>query len=613
MFNEKQTESIEFEKGAAMVLAGPGTGKTTIITHRIKRLIEKDIAQPENILVVTFTKAAAIEMQERFEKLSNNAVDCEKVTFGTFHSIFYRILKQSDGSFMDSIILSDSKRQQIIREIVLRIKVDTLDLQEFIRVVAGEISKVKGNGLDGGNFASGICEKETFHKVYHEYEKALVAEKLIDFDDMIIKCKRLFEENETALKYWQNKFKYILVDEFQDINKLQYENIKLLAGDEKNVFVVGDDDQSIYSFRGSENEIMFAFAKDFEDAKIINLNINYRSSEQILEVAKNLIINSPKRYEKRFFSCRGSGKSVDVREFETNIEQYRYISAKIKEYTDSGIMPSEIAVLVRNNSSISLIKNWLTNQNIAFNNNGKFNAYNHQIVRDIVSYIRAAQSDLTKPIIENMYLAEIINKPYRYISRQFITEEGMSLEKLKNRYGDVKEILQNIKNLEFHMNMIKNLEPYPAINYIRYGADYEKYMKEYAAEKGMGYEELTRVYDAVWQESINFKTCNEWLDFVEKQMVSQKPDYNSDGVNIITMHSAKGLEYKVVFVPDVNQGIIPEARAVREGNIDEERRIFYVALTRAVDYLHVYWAGNVMGRKCRKSQFVNEMCSCLHF
>lgn len=343
MFNERQNEAIAFGEGAAMVLAGPGTGKTTVITHRIKYLIENGIAKPEEILVVTFTKAAAEEMQERFEKLSSHKSWNKQVTFGTFHSVFYRILRETQGSFRENLVLSEEKRNRILKEIVLRLRVDYVDLCDIIPMIAGEISKVKGEGKSPAHFVSKLCRQETFWKIYEEYEKSLKAENRIDFDDIILKCHYVLRQNRPILEYWQKKFRYILVDEFQDINRTQYENVKLLAGNRPNIFVVGDDDQSIYGFRGAGSEIMFAFAREFHNVRIINLNINYRSTPQILEVSKNVIGHSAKRYRKQLIASHGAGAKVDIRQFDTNIQQYQYIAERMKEYMKMGIKPSQIA------------------------------------------------------------------------------------------------------------------------------------------------------------------------------------------------------------------------------------------------------------------------------
>lgn len=613
MFNELQLKAISHEGGPAMILAGPGTGKTTVITHRVKRLIESGGVKPSNILVVTFTKAAALEMQERFEKLMEGRNDFRDVSFGTFHSVFYYMLKQSDVCFIGSSVLTDNERYRILREIVLRLNVDTTDVKELVIRVSDEISRVKGNCSLNEPYQSDVCEAYAFERIYKEYEKELIAENKIDFDDMVLKCNQMLNENTKVLEYWQNRYSFILVDEFQDINRCQYENIKLLAGKNKNLFVVGDDDQSIYGFRGAGPELMFKFQKEFKNTVIINLKVNYRSPAQIVQAADNLIRHNTKRYEKNIISNTGRVQDVDIREFENDVIQYEFISKRINEYMKMGIKPSEIAILVRNNESIPLIKNFLYDKGIKVASKKEDDLFQHQVARDILAYMQAAYENLDLPIINNRFLAAIINKPERYISRQVITDGGCSLKELREVYKNSRDILKNIKELELHLLMIKNLNPYAAVNYIWRGVNYERYVREYTKQRGIRCGEYIRIYNEVSKDASGFSTVEQWLKHVKEDKLVSCIQDEDDRVCVITMHASKGLEYPVVFIPDVNQGVIPGMKAIRKGELDEERRVFYVALTRASKYLHIYSVRKIMGRKCKKSQFINEMCSYLHF
>lgn len=611
MFNQSQQEAISHEKGAVMVLAGPGTGKTTVITHRVKRLILKKLALPEEILVVTFTKAAAVEMQERFEKIMESEAVNVNVCFGTFHSIFLGMLRTSSMKGCADHILSDEKRNKIIKEIVMRIHLEVPDMWEFVRSVSGEISKVKGNGIQIEHYKNNVCDEENFIKIFRSYERALEAENIIDFDDMILKCQEMLKSNRELLEYWKNKYKYILIDEFQDINRMQYENIKMLAGLEGNIFVVGDDDQSIYGFRGSKPDIMFEFQRDFKDVKTINLQTNYRSNSEILKVSQNLISHNVRRFAKNIVSENGNGGQVEIREFENNISEYKYMAECIRKYLDAGIPPEEIAILVRNHNGMPVIRNFLVNKRIESKEKKRNSLYSSKIARDIISYVQAAENGIEVSLKKNQELLSVINKPERFISRQVIGECDFNLNDIEKAYSKSPEVLKNINELKMHLKMIRGLEPFAAVNYIRYGVNYEKYMKEYAMQGGFRFVDLEKIYDSVKQDASGFATNREWLQFVD-----EKNDItidNKNAVNIITMHASKGLEYKVVFLPDVNQGVMPSAKALREADISEERRLMYVAITRASKYLHVYSVKNAMGRKCHKSQFINEMCSCLQF
>lgn len=307
MFNESQLEAINHIDGPALVLAGPGSGKTTVITRRTKKLIEEGVS-PDNILVVTFTKAAAVEMQERFTNLMNesdsnrNEIITYPVSFGTFHSIFYRIIQDSNGRKCS--ILTEQNKADIIKEIVARLKVQTNDLMEFTRCIIGEISKVKGNGIPLDEYESLVCKKEEFDRIYAEYNCELRENNNIDFDDMVIICNEIFKNDEKALQKWRDKYRYVLIDEFQDINKMQYENIKMLITPRNNVFIVGDDDQAIYGFRGSVPRLMFDFKKDFPDCKEILLNINYRCPEEVLQMSLSLIENNKERFSKKLLQIK---------------------------------------------------------------------------------------------------------------------------------------------------------------------------------------------------------------------------------------------------------------------------------------------------------------------
>lgn len=610
MFNESQEKAVDYEKGAAMVLAGPGTGKTTVITHRIKRLIEKRLALPEEILVVTFTKAAATEMQERFIKIMEHDERCNNVCFGTFHSIFLAMLRESNVGVSTNQILSEGKRNAIIKEIIMRFQIEVPDMWEFVRMISGEISKVKGIGSKIEDYKDGGGDRKSFIKIYDAYEKELKAENMIDFDDMILKSREMLLKNPDVLAYWKSRYKYILVDEFQDINQMQYENIKMLAGVNGNIFVVGDDDQSIYGFRGSNPEIMFAFQRDFQNVKIINLDINYRSNIEILEASQNLIYHNRRRFGKKITSENGTGGQVEIKEFDTNISEYKYIGDLIQKYIKEGTRPKDIAILVRNHSGMSIVRNCLSNINIATKEKNINPIYSNRLVRDIVSYVRASQTD--SGLNMNPELISIINKPERFISRQVISECGFKWKEIKNVYTNSLEVLKNINELEMHLKLIRQLEPFAAVNYIRYGVNYEKYMKEYAVKNKLRFVDVEHIYETVKREASKFKSNKEWLEFIDgnKKIVDET---HEEAVSIITMHASKGLEYKVVFLPDVNQGVIPSAKSLRNMDVSEERRIFYVALTRASKKLHVYSVKNEMGRKCNKSQFINEMCSCLQF
>lgn len=614
MFNKNQIEAISHKEGPAIVLAGPGSGKTTVITQRIKNLIECNGVPPEKILVVTFTKAAAVHMKERFLKIMKTSKihkNCS-VTFGTFHSIYYRILRLS-GSDKNCGILSDRMKNDIIKEIIIRSRIDVPSMQDFVQSMVGEISRFKGNMDNMEVYRPKGCKKETFELILKEYENALEIERKIDFEDMLRKCYALLLENPSVLKEWQDIYQYILIDEFQDINQVQYEIIKMLACPQNNIFIVGDDDQSIYGFRGAKPEIMFQFKKDYPEAMEIRLNVNYRSTPEIVELSENLIAHNNNRFEKQCISSGKGGEKPDIRKFRNQGEELKYLCRQIRKYIKEGIEPSEMAILVRNNSQIPGIVEFLKNEMLETNNaKGSNSIYQGIVAKDVIAYVKASIKFEAVPLRENENLIYILNKPARFISRQVIGRDNMDFERLKSVYSHNQEIVKNIEQLLFHMTMIRKLNPSAALTYIRNGTGYEKYLQQYAMENKIKLTGLLNQFDKLQKEAFGFSTLKEWIEYVDMQETKSQSKMDDMGkhenkIYIITMHGSKGLEFKVVFIVDANQGVIPSSRAVRERDYQEERRVFYVAMTRAAENLNIYGVTEILGCPVEISIFVEEI------
>ncbi|MFQ9514863.1 MAG: ATP-dependent helicase [Eubacterium sp.] len=609
MFNKSQIQAISHREGPAIVLAGPGSGKTTVITHRIKNLIERAGVSPENILVVTFTKAAAVHMKERFHHIMDqNGEMCRSypVAFGTFHSIYYRILRLAYDYKSDNIV-SDRMKYDFLKEIVIRLKLDVDSMQDFVSSVSGEISRLKGNMYNIDEYQPKCCKRENFKRIFYEYEKELKSAKKIDFEDMLLRCHELLLEREDILRQWQNVFRYILIDEFQDINKIQYEIIKMLASPEDNIFVVGDDDQSIYGFRGACPEIMLQFKRDYPKAQEIFLNINYRSTPDIVQLSRNLIVHNKNRFDKQIVSLKKKGLRPDIRKFGSQGEQLKYLCCQIKKYIRNGIRPGEIVILVRNNIQITGVRDFLCNEMIdTYNARGKNAAYQGMVAKDVIAYIKAALCNEKVWLSENKDLIYILNKPSRFISRQVIGQEKMDFEGLKRVYKHSREVLKQIEQLQFHLKMIAGLNPSAALTYIRNGTGYEKYLQQYAMERKIKLTGLIKQFDKIQKESLKFTTLKEWLAYIDMQSKIQEEEENREKVNIMTMHGSKGLEFKAVFIIDANQGIVPSSKAVRERDFQEERRVFYVAMTRAAEILNIYGVEESLGCSVEISMFVSE-------
>lgn len=608
-FNENQIKAVSHKKGPAMVLAGPGSGKTTIITHRVKKLIESGVP-PEKILVVTFTKTAAIHMQKKFFHIMQGEDwirGSYPVSFGTFHSVFFRILKLTNN-YRGENILGEREKFQILREIVLRKKIEASNKNDFLHNISSEISKVKSNMTDTNSFEPQCCNQETFQCVFEEYQRVLSYEQKIDFDDMLFKCYELFQEKPKILERWQQNFEYILIDEFQDINFVQYEVIKMLSFPQNNLFVVGDDDQSIYGFRGACPELMFQFEQDFVGYEKIILNKNYRSSKKIVEMSERLICNNSHRYEKNMQADFAGEVEPEVKLFKTQFEELEYVVQKIKKLKCEGVAESEIAILVRNNSQVPEIQKFLYNREITVNGGyGKKFIYESIVAKDIIAYIKAALSYQNIEIRNNQNLIYILNKPVRYIGRHILAQQNMNFHKLKETYGQSPEVKKNIEKLEFDLQMLSKLKPAAAVLYIEKGIGYEKYLTDYAKEKHIRISVLRKHLEEIKNDCCRYETLQSWMKGIVE---TDEENIEADNIKIMTMHSAKGLEFEAVFIVDANQGIIPTSKAVRNRDYEEERRAFYVAVTRAKKILGVYAVTENLGCRVEPSMFLNEMIVC---
>ncbi|WMJ90045.1 ATP-dependent helicase [Anaerocolumna sp. MB42-C2] len=603
--NQSQLTAIHHNKGPMLVLAGPGSGKTLVITRRTEYLISECGVNPQNILVITFTKAAAEEMKERFIRLTGGKG--QGVNFGTFHAVFFTILKYAYHYSAANIIREDQKNQ-FFREIIEHLDMEIEDEKEFILNITSEISLIKGERMDLEHYYSINCSEEIFKKIYKSYENRLRKANLIDFDDMLVLCYELFRERADILAIWQKKFQYILIDEFQDINKVQYDIIRLLALPENNLFIVGDDDQSIYRFRGAKPEIMLNFNKDYPEGKQVQLDVNYRSTEKIVECAARLVKNNTKRFPKNIQANRQGGQEVIMKSFKELKEQNSLVVANILQYYKMGIPFSDMAVLFRTNTQPRALIDKLMEFNVPFQMRDIIpNLYDHWISVNIITYMKLAMG-----YRDRSYFLQIANRPKRYISRECFAEPKVDFIKLREYYGDKEWMLDRIDKLEYDLEFLKNKSPYAAINYIRKGIGYEDYLTEYAAFRRIKAEELMDTLNELQESTREFKTYEEWFRHIEeyqeelkKQVQSQKQDKNS--VALVTMHGSKGLEYKVVFIVDANEGITPHRKAVLEADMEEERRLFYVAVTRAKEYLHIYSVKERYNKELSCSRFVGEM------
>ncbi|WP_195416282.1 ATP-dependent helicase [Enterocloster citroniae] len=603
-FNETQKKAIRHRQGPMLVLAGPGSGKTTVITNRVRYLTEKAGVDPGHILVITFTRAAAREMKERYEQMTQ--AGCSRVSFGTFHSVFFLILKLA-YRYQAANIVREEQRIQFVRELLEHCDLEVEDEGEFIASVLSEISMVKGELMDLDHYYAKNCSEDVFKQLFLGYEEQLRKRRLLDFDDMLVMCYQLFKERPDILSAWQNKYKYILIDEFQDINRIQYEIVRMLADPENNLFIVGDDDQSIYRFRGAKPEIMLGFERDYPDAPRLLLDQNYRSSRQIVEAAGNVIRHNRTRFPKDIRAARGNGRPLDIREWPEPIDESLAIAGELRDYASMGIAYEDMAVLYRTNLGPRLLIEKLMEYNIPFNMRDTVpNLYDHWIVKNVLSYIKAATGDLSRSNI-----LTIINRPKRYVSRDALEGQMVNWEAVKSFYQDKNWMLDRIEQLEYDLIMLKTMAPAAAVNYIRKAVDYDSYLREYAGERRMKPEELLEVLDQLQESAAGFKTYDAWfahMDHYRDQLLKQAQGGNGreKGVSLMTMHSSKGLEFRVVYILDANEGITPHHKAVLDPDVEEERRMFYVAMTRAKERLHIYYVRERYHKKQEKSRFAEE-------
>lgn len=613
--NKEQEEAIMHRDGPAMVLAGPGAGKTYVITNRVKALIDEYGVKPEQILVVTFSKAAAVEMKERFEMLTGG--QRLPVRFGTFHSVFFQILRLA-YHYEVKDIATPALKYRFLEEILNETGYEVDDKKEFLSDIEKEISRVKGEGIEIDCYFSSACSAEIFQKMYRGYQEKLQRHRCLDFDDMVVYTYQLLKEREDIRRRWQAQFRYLLIDEFQDINRLQYETVCMLAEPENNLFIVGDDDQSIYGFRGAKPGIMLSFPKRFPDTKQIVLGVNYRCSDEIMKAAERLIGKNNERYEKHIVANKGKEQPVHMKKCENLPDEAEKIVAQIQMYQKEGIAYQEMAVLFRTNMQMRLLAGKLMEHGVPFTMRENLpNLFDTWMAKDIMCYLQLALGNRSRE-----KFLKIANRPVRYLSRTAFTEPEVSFDKLRAYYAVKNQewMEERIWNFEYDLKNLASLSPYAAIHFIRKGIGYDEFLKTYADERNVNADDWFDVLDEMQEMARDKKSIPEFLSFVEnygdtleemrqeqkKQQVKEEP-----GVSLMTMHASKGLEFPVVFVPTLNEDIVPYRKAVQEGNLEEERRMLYVAMTRAKTYLHLSFVKERFHKEAEPSPFLYEISPAL--
>ena len=608
--NEPQREAVYYTEGPLLILAGAGSGKTRVLTHRIAYLIEEKGVNPWNILAITFTNKAAGEMRERVDRLVG--FGSESIWVSTFHSMCVRILRRHIsllGYDTNFTIYDADDQRTLMKQILKKMELDPKQFRD--RAMLSAISNAKNELIGPEEFrlnAEGDWREKKTAEVYAMYQEELRKNNALDFDDLIFKTVDLFRTNPDVLEYYQERFLYIMVDEYQDTNTAQFQLVSLLAGKYKNLCVVGDDDQSIYHFRGARPEIMLNFTRDYPDAETVTLDVNYRCSGQILSAAMHVIGENKKRFSKKLSTPNQVGKAVQIREFQNPREEYLAVVSELRERMENGERLEDTAILLRTNQEAEGLVGALMERQVPFNMKEKLpNLFQHWICRNLLAYMHFAAGEKNRK-----YFLEFMNRPNRYISRDALSLSSVvSFEELKEFYKDKDWMCDRITTLETHLRVLKSLAPYAAINFIRKGMGYEEYLREYAEYRKIKPEELSEILDRLTESTKGMNSLEEWESYIEEyteklEEQARKAEQEREGVLISTLHGVKGLEYEQVYILNVNEGSMPYRKAVLEPAIEEERRLFYVGMTRARKQLALCYVRQQYEKKREPSRFLKE-------
>ncbi len=604
-----QKEAVAHNEGPCLVLAGPGSGKTLTIAKRIEYLIQVYKVRPEEILVITFTRYAAKEMKERFCRVVGNGES--PVVFGTFHAIYYWILKWAYRLGPDNILSEQEKTRMMLYAMQ---KADPFEeefprTKEQARELSEEIGHVKNNCLDIALYCPPHHDAEKFHKCYRFYEEQKRQERKLDFDDILYQCMELFLQRPDILRKWQERFRYLMIDEFQDINLVQYRVAKMLAAPDDHLFVVGDDDQSIYRFRGASPGIMRQFQEDYPQARQILLDVNYRSGARIVRSALRVIGHNQNRFPKAICPRKSEGCRIHIQEVSDAREESLYILAQVQQQVRENKALDDIAVLFRTTDNARAITETFAEYQVPFwMRETPYDIYGHFAAQDMVSYLRIAQGKGKRSDF-----LRVANRPNRYLGRDSMRDENVTFESLGRFYCDKAWMQERIWQFEEDMEAIRGKTPYAAIVYLRKKVGYDFFLREYTQARGLDYDEQKETLDEIQERAKGFETAEAWFAHIaiyqeELQAQGKKEKGNPQGkVAFLTMHGAKGLEYDTVFIIQANEGNIPYRKAALAEEIEEERRLFYVAVTRAKNRLTISRPKKKNGKDQLASRFIGEL------
>lgn len=624
--NDVQKEIVTYTEGRVLVLAGAGSGKTRVLTHRVAYLVGEKYVYGPNVLAITFTNKATAEMRERLNVLLG---ENHGVWISTIHSLAARILRHYGeyiGYDKNFSIYDETDSARVLAKVIIEAQIDELKFKEALRE---HISKAKNEGLSPEEYfyeINGLVnDAETIVKLYARYEEMLKQNNAMDFDDLLHKLKKLLLTCDECRTYYQNKFKYIHVDEFQDTNRVQYEIIKILAEKWGNLFVVGDDDQSIYGWRGARVENILNFDKEFKDAKVFKLLENYRSTTEILDCANNVIMNNKARHEKKLFTNRGKGVKVEYYNAWSDRNEAEWVVGKIESLIFyNGYRKSDFAILVRANSLTRIFEQTLQSARLNYKVIGGFKFFDRKEIQDVLAYMRAISNTRDGSAIER-----IINLPARGIGdatvqklELYARDEGTSMLKVlleldKHSSYLPKGIAKKVEPFAEVMRDLYDKKDLPVDAFMQFVVERVGFEKYYTAsnkeEEIARWENIGQLINYAKEFCVNHPTytLQEFLETVTlEESGKDETPYDKEKVTIATMHSVKGLEFRVVFIVGCAEEVFPTAQSIRIGEVEEERRIMYVAITRAKERLYIsnpqkiYRFGKV--QDCLPSRFVQE-------
>jgi DNA helicase-2/ATP-dependent DNA helicase PcrA len=610
--NENQRKAVLHVEGPLLVFAGAGSGKTKTLTYRVAYLIEELKINPKNILAVTFTNKAAEEMKERIKNLLNKNIDF--MWIGTFHSMCARILREEInhlGYSKNFTILDEDDSIKIIDE-----SIKNLDMPKSYfssQEIFNKISFIKSRGLFIEDYIPRDGYEEAIKKIFIKYEEIKKRGNLLDFDDLINFVTKILNENDILSRHYSNKFKFILVDEYQDINPAQHKLLKAMTKYNKNIFVVGDDDQSIYKFRGSSSELMLSFKDDFEKVEVVYLSENYRSTETIVNASKNLIINNKTREEKPLYAIKSGGDKIKLYIAINEIDEARFVIKKIIELKESGINFSQIAILYRTNAQSRTFEESAIIFNVPYRLVGGIKFYQRKEIKDILSYLRIILNEKDFLSLERVFNFPKIGIGEKTFDKiKYFLERESSLTECLEKILEVinnKKINESITKFIKNYNKWKNLQDnvFELINEI---INDTQFLENIEDEKKENIYEFFNIVKEFTDRTGSTK-LDDFLSYIS--LISDVDTIDSsDKVTLMTVHSAKGLEFNTVFIVGLEEGLFPHYRSLMSnGDIEEERRLLYVAMTRAKENLYLTYSIRRTRRGVPEfldpSRFLNEI------